>query len=133
MRKIGHRGAAGYELENTTKSIRKALELRVDMIELDVRQCATGELVIFHDSTLERVTGVKGAIKKMSFEHLHKIHTIDGQKILTLTEALHIIDGKCWVNLHLKSPDAVHELINIIRHCVPAMIARRSGFKKMGT
>ena len=44
--KIGHRGAAGYEPENTLASFAKAIELGVDMIELDVHQCKSGELVV---------------------------------------------------------------------------------------
>ena len=40
--KIGHRGAMGYAPENTISSVKKALQLGVDMIELDVVTCKTG-------------------------------------------------------------------------------------------
>jgi len=59
--RIGHRGAMGYAPENTLLSFRKALELRCDMIELDVRLCKSGELIVFHDDTLERTTN--GAVR----------------------------------------------------------------------
>jgi glycerophosphoryl diester phosphodiesterase len=52
---IGHRGAAGHEPENTLRSIRKALELGADAVEFDVH-CLDGQLVVFHDATLERTT-----------------------------------------------------------------------------
>ena len=42
MLKIGHRGAAGHAPENTLASFRKAIELGVDMIELDVQATADG-------------------------------------------------------------------------------------------
>ena len=41
---IGHRGAMGHETENTIASIQKALDLDVDMIEIDVFKIASGEL-----------------------------------------------------------------------------------------
>ena len=55
MIRIGHRGAMGYEPENTLRSFRKALKLGADMIEMDVRVCGTGEVVAIHDSTVDRV------------------------------------------------------------------------------
>ena len=56
MLKIAHRGASGYEPENTILAFEKALELESDMIELDARLCKTGELVIMHDKDLKRTT-----------------------------------------------------------------------------
>lgn len=44
--KIGHRGAAGYEPENTLRSINRALAIGVDMVEIDVQQSADGQLVV---------------------------------------------------------------------------------------
>ena len=41
MFKVAHRGASGYEPENTILAFKKALELQVDMIELDARLCKT--------------------------------------------------------------------------------------------
>jgi glycerophosphoryl diester phosphodiesterase len=49
--KIGHRGAMGYEPENTLASFAKAIELSVDAIELDVHLAKSGELVVIHDDT----------------------------------------------------------------------------------
>ena len=45
--KIGHRGAKGLVAENTLESIQKALDIGVDMIEIDVHKCASGELWVF--------------------------------------------------------------------------------------
>jgi len=53
---IGHRGAMGHETENTIASIKKAMELGVDMIEIDVFNVKSGETVVFHDETLDRLT-----------------------------------------------------------------------------
>lgn len=49
---IGHRGAAGLEPENTLAGFKRAIDLGVDALELDVLLSADGELVVHHDFTL---------------------------------------------------------------------------------
>ncbi len=49
---IGHRGAAGLLPENTLAGFKKAMELGVDTIELDIRITADNEAVVYHDSRL---------------------------------------------------------------------------------
>lgn len=115
MIKIGHRGASGYAMENTIGSIKKALSLGVDMIELDVRKCASGELVLMHDKTIERITDGEGAIKSLTWDQLQDQNTLDGQKIITLDQALDLIDGHCQVNLHVKVKGITRPLYAIIR------------------
>src|SRR3990167_6323869 len=46
---IGHRGAAGLELENTISSFKKAEQYGVDMIEMDLRLNDRGQIVVRHD------------------------------------------------------------------------------------
>lgn len=92
MQKIGHRGAKGYTVENTLESFQKAIDLNVDAIELDVHVCKTGELIVFHDFTLERLTNGKGEISKSSLEELKKLRINEKFKIPTLIEALDFID-----------------------------------------
>ena len=50
MIKIGHRGACGYEPENTLRSFNHAMQLGVDMVELDIHICKSGEIVVIHDA-----------------------------------------------------------------------------------
>lgn len=128
MSRIGHRGAAGYEVENTLKSIKKALTLGVDMIELDVRRCATGELVVFHDATVNRVTNGKGAIRKKTLAEIKALRTIDGQKILTLNETLAIIAGRVDVNLDIKSKGITAALVKTLHQFVKTKQWRQSQF-----
>ena len=49
---IGHRGAAGLAPENTLAAFRKAMELQVDAVELDVQLSSDGELVVYHNYSL---------------------------------------------------------------------------------
>lgn len=53
---IAHRGAAGVAPENTMLAFRTAIEARADMIELDVQMTKDGEIVVFHDRSMERIT-----------------------------------------------------------------------------
>lgn len=64
---IGHRGAKGYEPENTLASFQKAITLGVDMIELDVYSVKTGEIVVMHDQTVDRTTNGTGPVTNFSF------------------------------------------------------------------
>ena len=113
--KIGHRGAKGYVAENTLESIQKAMDLGVDGIEIDVHLCQTGELVVFHDFTLERLTGTTGEIATKSLNEL-KMLKVNGQfKIPALLEVLDLIDKKCFLNIELKGQQTATKTCEIIR------------------
>lgn len=66
--RIGHRGAMGHITENTVESVVKAIDLRCDMIEIDVFKVKSGELVVFHDDTLDRITNAKGPIESYTLD-----------------------------------------------------------------
>ena len=91
---IGHRGAMGYEPENTLRSFQKALDLGVDMIEFDVHLCKSGELVVFHDEKVNRTTNGQGYIAQKSLEKLKELDAGQGEKIPTLEEVLDLVKGK---------------------------------------
>jgi len=100
--KIGHRGAKGHCTENTLESISLALEMGVDGIEIDVHLCASGELVVFHDFTLDRLSDGFGEISTKSYEQLQELRIKGDYKIPLLTEVLDLIEGKCSINIELK-------------------------------
>ena len=109
--KIAHRGASGYEVENTLESIQKAIDLGVDGIELDVHVCASGEVVVFHDFTLDRLTNTIGPIANFTFKELQEIKVKNTYSIPLLTQVLAIAKNKCWLNIELKgmhSAEATH-------------------------
>lgn len=113
--RIGHRGgAAGYTPENTLASARKALELSVDMIELDIHRCASGELVVIHDDTLERTTNGAGEVADRTFDELRALDAGGGEKIPLLTEFLDLVDRKASVNIELKGGDTVQPLLALL-------------------
>ncbi|AUS05512.1 glycerophosphodiester phosphodiesterase [Pseudotamlana carrageenivorans] len=112
--KIGHRGAKGHLAENTLESIKKALDLKVDGIEIDVHRCASGELVVFHDFTLNRVTDGSGEISKHTLNNLKKIKVKGRYQIATLSQVLALIDNKCLLNIELKGQDTAKEACRLI-------------------
>ena len=90
---IGHRGAAGIAPENTIKSFKTALEHGVDWIEFDVRATKDGEVVLYHDNTLNlrliQKNGLLGPIENFTYDQLNTyVRLIDGQRIPTLREGL---------------------------------------------
>lgn len=67
---IGHRGAAAIYPENTLISFSNAREAGACMIEFDVQQSTDGELIVFHDETLERLCGESVTIASQSWREL---------------------------------------------------------------
>ncbi|AXK32974.1 glycerophosphodiester phosphodiesterase [Streptomyces armeniacus] len=53
---VAHRGASGYAPENTLAAVDKAAELGIEWVENDVQRTRDGELVVMHDTTLDRTT-----------------------------------------------------------------------------
>jgi len=102
MLKIGHRGARGYEPENTLLSFQKALDLGVDGIELDVHLSSDGVLVVIHDETVDRTTDGSGLVAEMTLDQLQELKTNKNQIIPTLVDVLNLVNRQCFVNIELK-------------------------------
>jgi glycerophosphoryl diester phosphodiesterase len=116
--KIGHRGACGYEPENTLRSFKKALELGVDMIELDVYALKSGELVVIHDDKVNRTTDGNGYVMDKTFEEIRLLDAGQGEKIPTLDEVLDLVDKKVQVNIELKGEGTAEPIAEIINKYV---------------
>jgi glycerophosphoryl diester phosphodiesterase len=105
---VGHRGAAGEELENTLSSILVAVEQRADMIEMDVQMTADSELVLFHDRDLERLAQDPTVVEDSTVSHLASIplhrphHGPTTARIALLEEALSALPPEIPINLELK-------------------------------
>ncbi len=114
IKKIGHRGAKGYVVENTIESFKKALALGVDGVELDVQLCKSGEVVVFHDFTIDRLTQKKGAKANYTWAELNAIYINGTYKIPTLTEVLQVLDNKCMVNIELKGKNTATPVFKLL-------------------
>jgi glycerophosphoryl diester phosphodiesterase len=101
---IGHRGASGYEPENTLISFEKAINMGCPWIELDVYSVA-GELLVIHDDSVERTTNGKGDVMDSSLTYLRGLDAGKNQQIPTLSEVVELVDKRCRINIELKGPD----------------------------
>lgn len=110
----GHRGAMGRETENTLASIKKGMELKADMVEIDVFKIKTGEVVVFHDDDLDRITNAKGKIEAYTFEDLRKVLVAGKHQIPTLQEVIETIDKKVVLNIELKGTNTAADTYRII-------------------
>jgi glycerophosphoryl diester phosphodiesterase len=111
---IGHRGAMGYETENTMLSFQKALDLFVDMIEIDVYVIKTGEVVVFHDKTLKRLALSLENIEDLTLEEVKSINLIGNHKIPTLIEVIEFIDKRVPLNIELKGQNTALQTHKIV-------------------
>lgn len=111
---IAHRGAMGHAPENTIASIRKALELGVSCIEIDVYS-VHGDLLVIHDERLERTTNGKGKLWEHDFGYLRSLDAGNGEQIPTLAEVCGEIDGKACLNIELKGTKVAADVVYFIQ------------------
>ena len=114
---FGHRGAGGYEPENTLRSVRKALELGADGIEVDA-YWVDGHLMVIHDDTLNRTTNGTGPIADKSFAYLRSLDAGKGEQIPTLEEVCDTVNRRAVVNVELKGPGTAAPVVKVIEHYV---------------
>lgn len=72
MLKIAHRGDWRSAPENSMLAFQNAIQNAADAIELDVRLCQSGEIVVIHDTNLKRLFGEKISVHKSNFSELRK-------------------------------------------------------------
>ena len=112
---IGHRGAMGHETENTIASVKKALELGVDMIEIDVFLIKSGELVVFHDEILDSLTNTSGRIEDFTLEELQKVVVKGNHQIPTLDEVIETADKLVLLNIELKGKNTAEPTLKLLQ------------------
>lgn len=112
---IGHRGAMGHETENTLASMQKAIDLEVDMIEIDVFKITSGEIVVYHDDTVDRLTNGKGSIENFTIDELQKLTLTGNHKIPLLTQVIELIDRKVPLNIELKGAGTAKDVNAILQ------------------
>ncbi len=112
---VGHRGASGLVLENTILSFQKAIALDIEMVELDVQDTSDGEIVVFHDFDLSRLTGEPFLINDLELREISEIKLAGGLSIPTLKEVLELCHGRIDVNIEIKKPGIENECLEIVR------------------
>jgi len=111
VRILGHRGASSDAPENTLAAFRLAMEQGADGVELDARLCRSGEVVVFHDERLERLTGASGRVADTVWDDLARLEVRAGAagappgRVPLLSEVLEALPRTAFVNVELKTED----------------------------
>lgn len=105
---FAHRGFTRSAPENSMAAFEKALALGVHGIELDVRTCKSGEIVVFHDGFLARMTTGRGLVKNRTLSELKKLRLKDdgrdtAEEIPTLDEVISLTREKIILNIEVKT------------------------------
>ena len=123
---IAHRGASAYAPENTLAAFELAVRQKADAIELDVKLTKDNHVVVFHDQTLERTTGVQGRVIDAKLADLRGLDAGShfdvaywGETIPTLDEVFELVGRQILTNVELTNyasptdhlPERVAEIV----------------------
>ncbi len=120
---IAHRGGALLYPENTIEAFRAALDVhRTDLIETDVQLTADGEVVVFHDDTVERCTDGEGPVRSFRYADLERLdagwhhpeYRGTGCRVPRLREVLEAFPDQRF-NIEVKRPGYVDAFADIVR------------------
>ncbi len=114
MKIAGHRGAAGMALENSLEAIRSAVSAGVDAVEFDIRQTASGDFVLSHDSSISRVSDHDYDITKEHTDTITAAILHNGETVPTLQKAL-AEAGKLPVLLDVKGSHWAKPLADVLK------------------
>ncbi|MHA1752825.1 MAG: glycerophosphodiester phosphodiesterase [Candidatus Helarchaeota archaeon] len=111
---IAHRGASGYELENSYAAFEKAIKLKADMIETDIHETYDGYLILMHDGKIDRTTFGSGKIKKLTIQQIKNVKMKNNDPIPVLDDVLKKYNKKIGFNLEIKSKNIETKISDII-------------------
>lgn len=119
---FGHRGSPLYITENTIASFEKALDQKVDGLELDVRCTRDKKVIIFHDKNLKRLAGQNKNVKSLTLHEIKKIKLKNGEEIPLLEEVIPLLQQTKVINIEIKSDslfggfDTISTVIDFIKN-----------------
>jgi glycerophosphoryl diester phosphodiesterase len=118
---IAHRGASSMAPENTLASVKKAIELGVDIVEVDVHLSSDSQIIVCHDENLKRTTGRAVLVKDISSLEIKKLdagswfsNEFKGEKIPLLEEVIKLVNGKCKLLIEIKKGSETYPGIELI-------------------
>jgi len=111
---LAHRGASADAPENTLSAFREAVAQGADGVELDAMVCGSGEVVVCHDETLDRLAGVDFQVRRTSYARLRRLDVgsrlgFTVERIPLLEEVLEALPSHLLINVELKC-DAMDDL-----------------------
>lgn len=119
---IAHRGFSGNYPENTVLSVRKAVELGVDGVEVDVWLSLDNKVVVIHDMSLNRTTNGRGRVLWKTAEELSKYRTLEKNQPIPLLEDIFpiiknssLIKKRVFLNIEIKSMWTARPVAQLIK------------------
>jgi len=119
---IAHRGLSSRFPENTMRSIREALRLQVDAIEIDVRATKDGVLILMHDETVDRTTDGRGAVGELTWSEILRLDAgswmspdFAGEQVPRLDEVLTEVAGRVVLHIEVKAPETVRRIVHTVK------------------
>lgn len=113
---VAHRGNPEGFPDNSLAGVRSAVELGVDLVEVDVRLSRDGVPVLYHDAEVLR-EGRRVPVSKLEARELERLSLKEGfeEGVPTLRSALEITRGRCLVNLDVKDPSAILPMVQTVQ------------------
>lgn len=110
---LAHRGYDREYPENTLMAFEAASET-ADYVELDVQRCGSGEIVVFHDSTLDRITDGTGTVQCTDWETLRDLEVHDsGEGVPLLADVFEVVPDDVGLLIELKQLGAAEDVLRI--------------------
>jgi glycerophosphoryl diester phosphodiesterase len=122
--RIAHRGASGQGLapENTLAALEMAIEIGVDLVEIDIHLTADGHPVVIHDRSVDRTTNGTGFIDTMTLSQVRQLdagswfdRSYYNEKIPTLEEVLDLCRNRVPVLIEAKTVESAEAAAVLIR------------------
>ncbi|HHX80885.1 MAG TPA: glycerophosphodiester phosphodiesterase [Acholeplasmataceae bacterium] len=107
---VAHRGASGYAHENTLLAFQKAIDLKADCIETDIRRTKDGFIVLYHDAAINGKY-----LTDITFGELQEEARKKDFQVATLEEGLAYVKGKILIDIEFKEDGYVEEAVAIIQ------------------
>ena len=111
---FAHRGGGAEQPENSGKAFLAAQALGYRYIEIDVQATSDGQLIVFHDDTLERTTTGTGIISDLPYTAVREALIGGTEPILTLEQALEEFTGIRF-NIDIKTEKALQPTLELMR------------------
>jgi glycerophosphoryl diester phosphodiesterase len=113
---IAHRGFSSAYPENSLLAIKKAIELGVDCVEIDVHLSKDNHVVVMHDSNLKRLTSCNGKIALKTIHELRQCKLKKGShQIPTLAEVFPLFKGETKLNIEIKGFRPAWKVVELIK------------------
>lgn len=111
-RLIAHRGFADVFPENTIAAVKGAAERGAEMVEVDCRTCASGDVVLHHDETVDRLTEESGRVSEYSASALRSMSVLGSDHgIPTLARVVEALPPGVGLNIELKEQNLAWQAI----------------------